>query len=822
MPAFLRNMKQTYLIIFVVASNIGYAQLSGKLETALHEPVPFANVLLLSAVDSSLIKGTLTSETGSYTLENIPNGSYRLRFSAIGFVTLTTNNFSFPLSRDEVSNTYVLLEDVQHLDEIVVVGEKPLYEQQIDRTVVNVESSVMTKGSSALQVLERSPGVFVDMRNGTIAMNGKSGVMIMLNGKIIRMPMADLIAMLSGTTANDIEKIELITTPPAKYDADGTAGLINIVTKKKEGTGTTGSMSLSAGWGWQEKGTASMNIGYGSKRTNVFASYSLSHDHMTDGWDAISTQDMPLFGGPIYTTGGSHQKSRYTNHNLSVGTDITLKKTTIGTSINYNSSYSDRNISNYGNYRIMETDSLLSMDNAIKSKGSWHNIVTNIFFERHLRAGEKINFDVDYVHYVNNSPTNGTSTFTDKTGQEVIPAGSIFSQQQLGTSKSTIGVSVIKLDYSREISPIFKIETGIKGTQTTNSSLSSISTFAEEQWTTTQRYINDTEMHETIAAAYSSLSFQFNPSTSIVAGLRYEHSSIKSKAEKEENRINRELGMFFPSLFISRKLKEHTELQFSYTKRISRPTFNDLGSYLAYIDPMSVATGNPSLKPTVTNNLKVGLSIRGWSVSVMASRDDNPIVLYQLIETPAHDLMYNNPQNMAYQNNLMLQTDIPITFSKWWSMNIGLTGGLRRFKLLHTPEHLEKTYSTGSINGRNTFTLPWNMSVEISGWYNASQYEGSKKIDGFGMLNAGIKKDLKNNRGSFQLSVTDLFKSMSVSGYFGTLTDEAFSINAHFIYTAESYNDRIVRLTYSRSFGNGKQHNDRGGVSKDERDRIRR
>jgi iron complex outermembrane receptor protein len=816
-------MKQTFLILFfIVAYQISYAQLSGKLETTAHDPVPFANVLLLSATDSSLVKGTLTSETGEFRIDDVPNGEFVLRFSAVGFVAYNTKRFSFPLSGEEDGAVYTLTEDMTQLDEVVVRGEKPLYEQQIDRTVVNVESSVMTKGSSALQVLERSPGVFIDMRNNTISMNGKSGVMIMLNGKIVRIPMADLIAMLNGTTANDIEKIELITTPPAKYDADGAGGLINIVMKKKEGVGTTGSMSLSGGYGWGEKGTASMNIGYGSSHMNMFASYSFIRDRMTDGWDAVSTQNMPLFGGPLSATAGSHQRSTFNNQNFSAGIDFFLKKTTIGTSVNYNGSHSDRNISTYGNYLIIETDSLLSMDNSNKSKGRWHNIASNVFFERQLRADEKINFDLDYVRYSSNSPTNGVTRFTDKTGNEVIPGGTIFSQEQRGISEATIDVAVFKADYTRQINHVFKIETGIKGTRTASASRSSISTLAEGKWTTTERYTNDTDMHETIGAAYSSLNIQLDPSTTIAAGLRYEHSSTQNRAEKEEHRIDRELGMFFPSLFVSRKIKEHSELQVSYTKRVSRPTFNDLTSYLSYLDPMSVGTGNPSLKPTVTNNIKLALLIHGYSFSVVASRDDNPIVLYQLNEAPARDLMYNNPQNMAYQDNLMFQTNIPLNFTKWWSMNFNFIGGLRKFKLLHTDANIEKTYSAFSFNGRQTFTLPWNVSLEISGWYNSRQYEGSKKIDGLGMLNAGIKKDLKNNRGSIQLSVTDLLQSMRVSGYFGALTDEAFSIKAHFIYGAESSDDRIIRLTYSRTFGSGKQRSDRSGVSKDERDRIRK
>src|SRR5690606_32656707 len=166
---------------------------------------------------------------------------------------------------------------------------------------------------------------------------------------------------------------------------------------------------------------------------------------------------------------------------------------------------------------------------------------------------------------------------------------------------------------------------------------------------------------------------------------------------KEENEIDRTIAKLFPSVFLSKKINDNVELQLSYTQRISRPAFNDLTSYLMYIDPMSVGTGNPSLQPTLTNNIRAGITYKGYSLSLLASRNDHPIVLYQLSESPAGDIMYNNPQNMDYQNNLTLQTDLPITFTHWWTMNLSISGGLRQFKLSHTEEKLVKTYLTTNL-----------------------------------------------------------------------------------------------------------------------------
>ena len=799
-------------------------QIFGKLTTTDGQPVPFASVLLLNPGDSSLVKGVLTNEWGEYQIDKINPGQYFLRFSAIGFKT--NNSLVFAINASQPSKDFgvqSMEEDTRQLEEIVIQAEKPLYQQQIDRTVINVESSVLSKGSSALQVLERSPGVYVDLRSNSIALNGKSSVMVMFNGKLMRLPMPQVVAMLNGMSANDIEKIELLTTPPSRYDADGSAGMINIVLKKREEVGTTGSFSATAGYGWGEKGTASANLSHNTGKISTYGSYSFLHDRSRDGFVAESTQNMPDFGGELSVDVGSSQKRISDSHNAALGVDMNLGKTTIGSSITYNGSHVTRDIFNHGNYTIIDSDSLLVMHASIEGESRWRNVITNVYLEKQFQEGEKINIDLDYVDYDNESPTEGYTTFFDRSGNEALPNGSIFSNRQKGVASSPIQVGVAKIDYTKQLHKKLKLEAGVKGTHTRSSSLSRIQNLVNGEWEGSARYTNDIDMTERIGAAYASLYVQVNPLVSLVAGTRYEYSYMRADADKEENKINRRLGKLFPSFFFSKKINDRSEIQLSYTKRISRPSYNDLASYLLYNDPMSVSTGNPSLRPTITNNLKAGYNYNGYSFSILASRDDYPIILYQQKESPARDLMYLAPQNMAYQNNLTFQANLPFTLTKWWSMNYSFVGGLRQFKLDHTKEKLQKTYFTYTVNGSQTFVLPENFSLEISGWYNATQYEGSKKIEGFGMLNAGLKKELKNNRGSFQLAVTDLLKSMRVSGYFGTLTEEAFSLKAHFIYGAESANNRIVKLTYSRSFGNMRiKGKSRGAVSNDERERIRK
>jgi hypothetical protein len=289
--------------------------------------------------------------------------------------------------------------------------------------------------------------------------------------------------------------------------------------------------------------------------------------------------------------------------------------------------------------------------------------------------------------------------------------------------------------------------------------------------------------------------------------------------------VDRRLGVFFPNLLFSRKLSEHADVQVSYSKRISRPSYADLASFVGYSDPTAVLTGNPTLRPTITNNLKLGYSYRGYSFSLLLSRDDYPIARYQLTESPGRDLLYVSPQNLSYQNNLNLQVSLPVKVNQWWDMNYGFVGGWRQFREDYTKAPVEKTYFGYSANFNETFRIPAGLSLEISGWYNGSGYNGTTLIEGFGALSAGIKKEFANNAGTLQLSVSDLLRTQKIDGGYGTLTEEAYSGRNHFEWRPESVRSTILKLTYSRSFGSGAGNGDRkrdgGAGSAEERDRVR-
>ena len=804
----------------------GSAQVSGQLTTTTGNPIPLANVLLLEGKDSALVKAALTDEKGSYRIGNIRPGKYVLRYSSMGYQTQLSDTFTLTATRMGIDfGVLVMQEHPKELNEVVVRAEKPLIRQQPGGIVVNVESSVLTKGSSALEILERSPGVVLDAYSNDILLNGKGGVSIMLNGRLMHMTLRQMMALLNGISADDIEKIELLTTPPAGYDAEGSGGIINIVLKKNKRQGTNGTFSLSGGYGWREKGTASLNLSHNTGNVNVYGSYTFSHSRSYVGLFITGNQNMPLLGGPLDMMYWDTTLPVQNNQDAMAGFDIRLNsKTTLGGSVTLDLSHLSSTMDTRATYNILP-DSLLSFNGQTDARNRWTNLMSSVYLDKQLRKGEKINLDLDYLSFANNNPSYVQSNFVNENGETAGTNDVLVSPVQQGFANTLIRVGVGKMDYSEQLSQQLRLEAGIKGTYTESSSSSGIESLAGGVWTNSIGTSNDIVMKEGIGALYSSLTSQINASTNLVIGARYEYSRTHmDDPATGENTIDRKLGELFPNLFFSTKTGEHSELQLSYSKRISRPSYNDLASFVTYSDPTSVTTGNPFLEPTITNNVKLGYNYRGYFFSFLYSRDDKPIVRYQLTPGSSGGILYVSPQNLVYRNNWTFQTSLPWKVNDWLTMNYSFVGGWKQFKEVYTIDPLEKSYFDYSLNFTGSFKLPRSFGLEVSGWYHSAYYEGTVKTDGFGSLNAGIKKELKNNGGTFQLALSDLLKTIRINKYYGTLTEEAYDIKNHVRVYPETTKSPIIMLTYSRSFGSGTAKNQRkqGAGSEEERERVRK
>ena len=822
-------MRQILSFILMLSIHLAIGQVSGQVTDDVGNPIPYATVALLDTNDSTMLGSGLTNEAGIYRIDKIRPGKFFQRISSVGYQTWTSSVIilvtdSQTSGADIVKDlgVQVLRTDTQQLDEVEIKAERQFMESRTNGVIINFENSVMTKGSNALQLLERSPGVKIDLQNNNLELNGKNGVMVMINNKLIRMPVEHLIAFLQGMTANDIVKIELLVIPPAGFDAEGSGGVINIVTRKETALGTRSSFILSGGIGYKEKAMASVNLSHVRPVTSFYGSYTYSRDRSSNYFFATGSELEPMLGGYALSEFLSSVAAAQNSHNAIVGFDSQLsRKTKFGISTNITSNVTSIRTQNNGHY-VIEQDSVYLLDAQSLSINKWRSIIANTYIERQLDDRKNINFDFDYLQYNNDYPTDASNSFLSSTGRQAGANDTLFSPLSKAISRTDIRVGVAKVDFITTISNHWKLETGLKETFTQTTGNSAISNLVEGNYVTRSASVNNMRMHEQVAAGYASLEGRLDTTFRFVAGMRYEfsHTLIKD-AVNNATTADRKLSKLFPTVILAKDLSSKSGIQLSYSKRISRPTYRDLTSFVTPNGPTSVNTGNPLLKPTITHNISLGFHYAGYDFSFQLSRDEYPIARSQIVYTPDKTQMAVSPQNLIYQNNLTVQTSIPVRVSNWWDMTYGAVGGWRQFALDYTPVPASKTYFAYTLQGMETFHLPAAFAIEISGYYNSDGYNGSRKTVGFGVIHAGIKKDFKSG-GTLQLAFTDIFRTGVMSSYFGALTQEAFDLRTQVAYYPESSVYQTVKLTYSHSFGvpHKSEQRKRNTGSQVERERI--
>ncbi|MEM1336429.1 MAG: TonB-dependent receptor [Bacteroidota bacterium] len=794
-------MKSYFLLLVCAWSAFKplFGQLSGAVIDVEGNPVAYANVMIYSSPDSSIQTGGITDESGIFRINYAKPGTYMLQIDLLSFETWNSEPFTIQGNDYEQNfGTITLLEEVTALEGVEVRGQRKFIQRTQEGSIVNVQASIMTQGSTALQLLERSPGVLLDQNNNMFSLNGKSGALIMINGKAQRIPMGDIIAMLNGMSADTIERIELLTNPSARYDVDGNAGIINIVMKKNENLGIRGSFNSSAGYGRGPKQTTGISLNYGSEQHTILGTYTFSYDDTFGGFQGIGVTEIPVLGGSttVDFTNRSQQINR--NHNLNFGYEHQFSEvSSFGASVLYNQSMPLVFTQNLGLYDFT-TSPFLEAQIRLNGDGNLENFTTSAYFEK---RNEKNGFTItgDYIHYNSQTPNQVNSTYFDQEGRPFQPDSEIYNNGNRGFNQTNINVGVIKVDYQHIVTKAVAIEGGLKGTLSNTTNTARIEILQGENFVSDDRFISTIDTKEKIGAVYVLSNYGLNEKWKAELGLRYEYWDQAF----DDNALNRSFGKLFPSVFLTHSFSDTTALNFAYNKRITRPNYADLASFLVYNEPTSVFGGNPQLLPAITDNISLTYNNKSFSITVLAANENNPIARFQITRNAQSNVAVIAPVNLEYQRNIDVQTNIPIRFTNWWDININGTLGVRQFKLLHTDERLTHDYVHFNFNGNQTIRLPANFSLELSGWYTSRHFNGSTKNQGFGILNGGLRKEFKNGS-SLQFTVTDIFQSFDMNFRVGTLTREAFGDVFEGTYSPESGFSRIFRISYTYPFGNQK------------------
>jgi hypothetical protein len=781
-------------------------QVTGLVQDDTNEGVPFANVLLLRANDSTLVKGAISSETGTFTIADVPEDSYYVQSSVIGYQGAQSEVFELSSNFNVPPLTLV---EGESLDEVLVVAEKPLFTQKVDRMVINVEGSIISAGGTALEVLERSPGVVVNRQSNSISVVGKDGVVVMINGKTSYVPAGSVVQFLESMSADNIKSIELITTPPADFDAEGNAGFINIVLKKTADFGLNGSYSLSAGYGDGETTSDNINFNYRKNKINLFGSYSFSIDKR---FQFIETTRQFVENDTLKGVATeSDRDPRQRNHNLRLGLDVQVsEKTIMGVLLNgFDNRWSmdafNENVETANGMPTSYVDIVNDEINHLRFFGANYNIKHN------FTEDEFISMDIDYLYYKFENPTNYTNSFFNG-------AQMFINSELLRSDKTTPIITLVgKMDYSKKANDKLNYQAGFKATKNDLENDVSVENQMNGTFVIDPTLTNFSTLDESILAAYMGADYSFDAKTTVKVGLRYEYTDTELITKTQGKVVDRSYGTWFPSVFFNRKITEDLTMNLSYSKRITRPIFDDLAPFVIFFDPNTFVSGNASLQPAISNTFKYDINYKSYFLSFGYTDQDASIASFQETIDEETGRLFFLADNLEYTRTFSIIAGIPVKIASWWRTQSTLTFIKQKVSGFYLGEPVIQDLGNFSAFSAHSFKISESFSAELSGFYNGPSFFGTARYEEVYGVNIGFQKKFSDKWGTLKFSINDALDSVEFVG--GTdLPDQNILTRNVF-----DFSNRTFNLTYTRNFGNSKLKSarDRETGSEDERRRVK-
>ncbi len=763
---------------------------SGKVNDINGEDLVFANVLLVKSTDSTLVKGIITMDDGSYLLDKIPSGNYMVISNMIGYQS--TYSKSFALNSDYKVEDLVLLEG-EFLEEVEVIASKPLYTQEVDRMVINVENSIVSVGGSALDILERSPGVVLDRQSNKISIVGKSGVKVMVNGKRSYLPASALIQLLDGMRAENIKSIELITTPPSRFDAEGNAGFINIVMKQQTDTGFNGSFSITNGYrGSGSVNADNINFNYRKGKLNIFGNYSFTRNTIEQIFKISREQKEDIF---LRTKSMiTNRDAKNSDHNIRLGLDYQLTDKTImglvATGSDDKFSMKDAQANSISALNGVPT----SYEELILSEvNHWKHFDINYNVKHNFSKNKFINFDLLYLFYEVKNPIDYANSFFDE--------NHAFLYDELSRSRKSTPIKrwVSNIAFSSQLNEQLQFETGIKGAFSSFDDDVSVEQFINNDWSFDESLTSKSDLVEDIYAAYIDFDYKISEKWKARFGVRYENTNSVLSSDKEGVVVDNQYGHLFPTLFLNKIFNDDLKMNFSYIKRISRPTFYQMAPFVIMWDADTFNLGNIEIQPGISNSIKYDINYKSTIFSLQYTHEDSPIAEYQPTYDSENNRLIYRSENMDYSKIFSVMVGMPVKITDWWRTQNNLIytyQDIRAFNSKKEPYNL----SMGNFmaNSISLFKFSNSLSAEISSKYVGSKYDGTLKVEKYYIIDFGIQKKLSNNWGSLKFGIDDVFDS-NIWKSITDIPDQNLQIFDYYKMT-----QRTFKLTYSRSFGNRK------------------
>lgn len=781
-------IKLFYSIVYILTTSAYFSfaqEKSFSLKgTISNNNQPLENVEVIAAsTDSSFVKTTISKKDGTFILSNLKEGSYKLTFIKLGYKKISYSSPILNTLHPSYQIPTINMEpEYNQLGEVVVKGNIPVIERRGGKTVINVENSVFASGGTSFEILQLAPGININS-DGNISMKGKSGVNVYIDGKPSNLSGADLAEYLANLSTSNIEQIELLYTPSAKYDAEGNAGIINIKFKKGKNLGTNATYTLGGGIGRNYRYNSGLSINNRGNKTNFYGNFDYSKIKGIENNfinRTVTTDDI------VFNVNNADLKTR-NNYNLNLGFDYSLSPTqTIGILLN---GYINKMESDENNKTLIAHQTIL--DSSIFSQSLENRNIKNGTINLNYagtigKKGSQLSADLDYLSYHRTSDENFRSSYYYNP-----PRSALAPLILNNNTPSDINLYSFKIDFSQPLSKIWNFDAGAKTSfaNTQNDrDLNVISgTNPFNQLTSKFNYKED------INAAYFMLKKK-KENSELQLQLRAEQTVAKGTAADGTELINRNYLSLFPGINYLKTVNKTDRITFSYNRRLNRPDYPDLNPFFYFLDQYTYHQGNPNLNPSFANAYEINYTINDkYSLSLQYNHiKDFTYTVYQ--QDDATGIAITTIRNFDYRKTVGFEFDIPQDITKWLTIDLSLQNYFEFFKFNSSFSGGVKNSSFSGLYNLNAmirlgggFVSQLNLHYETptayATYYFKSLYYG----------NFGISKSIFHKKGSVRLVCTDIFDTNS-----NRYSSNLYNLD---LYAKEKTETRSFRLAFTYKIG---------------------
>ncbi|WP_295717911.1 TonB-dependent receptor [Mucilaginibacter sp.] len=751
------------------------------------------------------VKTIMSNIMGEASFSDIAAGAYTFLITYTGYKPQNTRVYHFPVNVS--ADTVILQPSSTALQEVSIVANTPFVQQKEGKTVLNVDASVTSIGSTVLEVLEKSPGVTVD-RNGGIALQGKAGVLVMIDDKPTYLSGADLNNLLSSMSSAQVAQIELITNPTARYDASGNAGIINIKTKKNKQKGFNGSFTTSVGQGVYPKNSNSLVLNYRTGKINTFFNYNMNFvEYLLDLYALRKYYD----ANNILTAKldqSSYLSGTSLNNTIKTGLDYYVSpKTTLGIVL------SGTLVGRHGNNRAIAN--WLNTDNAVdsaiattnKSHTHFKNGSINLNARHTISPSQDLGADIDWLHY---------NFLTQQSFNNTLLAPGGYQDIYRGNVPTIINIVSGKVDYTLRTDKSGTFQSGYKSSYSNTDNTALYENLDDLQWTEDYSKSNHFLYKENVNAVYSTFEKKYSKLT-VQAGVRYEYTSYKAhqlgNAIQKDSAFSRNYGGFFPSGYISYQADSSNSFTLTAGRRIDRPVFQNLNPFYIIINKYTYQTGNPYLLPQYSWNFELSHQYKNLLTTSISYSNIKNYFSQLFLNDEAKGILLYTQGNVGSTYNLGLSSTLSVSPFNWWNVTMEALYNHKQLKGFNGNTYTSKIDQL-NLNANNQFTIAKIYTAEISGFYTTkARNDVQELLSPTGQLSLGISRPLLKKKATLKFSARDIFYTNAMEGLtqFPNAT-EYFKLRR---------DTRVFTLAFTYRFGKSYKVAKRSdGSAADEKDRV--